>query len=42
MNDTTLLLGLAGVRVERVACDADRTRLVTVSTDDQAAAACPA
>ena len=42
MNDTTLLLGLAGVRVERVVCDADGTRVVTVSADDQAAAACPA
>ncbi len=42
MNDTTLLLGLAGVRVERVVCDADGTRVVTVSTHDETAAACPA
>ncbi len=38
---TTLLLGLPGVRVERVERRADGTRVVDVVTADEAAAACP-
>ena len=34
MNDTTLLLGLPGVVVDRVDIDADGTRVVHVSTLD--------
>ncbi len=42
MSDgTTLLLGLPGVRVERVERLVDGTRLVHVVTADEAAAACP-
>jgi transposase len=41
-DGTTLLLGLPGVRVERVERSADGTRVVHVVTADEAAAACPA
>ncbi len=40
-DGTTLLLGLPGVRVERVERRADGTWLVHVVTADEAAAACP-
>ncbi len=40
-DGATLLLGLPGVRVERVERRADGTRLVHVVTADEAAAACP-
>src|ERR1700716_2191928 len=40
MNDTTLLLGLPGVVVDRVDIDADGTRVVHVSTLDTPQA-CP-
>lgn len=41
VDGTTLLLGLAGVRVERVERLADGTRVVEVATADDTAAACP-
>ena len=41
VDGTTLLLGLAGVRVERVQCLADGTRMVDPGTADETAAACP-
>jgi transposase len=40
-DDTTLLFGRAGVRVERVERFADGTRVVHVVTDEETAAACP-
>ena len=41
VDDTTMLFGLAGVRVERVACLTDGTRVVHVVTAEETAAACP-
>jgi hypothetical protein len=40
-DGTTLLFGLPGVRVERVECSADGTRVVYVVTAEETAAACP-
>jgi transposase len=40
-DGTTLLFGLPGVRVERVECLPDGTRVVHVVTAEQTAAACP-
>jgi hypothetical protein len=40
-NDTTLLFGLAGVRVERVVLGPDGIREVHVQTADEGASGCP-
>ncbi|MBW8709586.1 MAG: ISL3 family transposase [Mycobacterium sp.] len=40
-DSTTVLFGLPGVRVKKVACAADGARVVHVVPDDEAAAACP-
>lgn len=42
LNDTTLLLGLDGVSVERVEELADGTRRVHLTMADETARACPA
>jgi len=41
IDGTTLLFGLPGVRVERVECLADGTRVVYAVTAEETAAACP-